>query len=73
MVTAGSVLGDVDEILMDHRQREQRAGKRIDPASKDQTESGDPDAVMLCHALEKSNGIPTGCPKQQGRGLQLDW
>ena len=67
------MLDDIDKTLMDHRQREQRAGKRIDPASKDHTEFGEPDTVKLCHALEKAEGIPSGCPKQQGLGLQLDW
>jgi hypothetical protein len=71
--TAGSMLGDIDKLLLDHRQQEQRAGKVIDPASKDQGESEELDTVMLCHALEKPNSNRSGCPKQQELGLQLEW
>jgi hypothetical protein len=67
------MLDDIDRLLLDHRQQEQRAGKIIDPASKDETESGEPSTVKLCHALERPSGIPNGCPKRQELGLQLDW
>jgi hypothetical protein len=72
-VTTGSTLDEIDNLILDHRQQEQRAGKTIDPASKDQSGSGEQDAVMLCRALEGQNGIRNGCPKQQELGQKLDW
>jgi hypothetical protein len=60
-------------MLLDHRQQEQRAGKMIDPASKDLAESGESEAAIFCHALEKPNSIANGCPKRQQLGLQLEW
>jgi hypothetical protein len=72
-VATGSKLDEIDNLILDHKQQEQRAGKTIDPASKDQSGSGEQDAVMLCRALEGPNGIRNGCPKQQELGLKLDW
>jgi hypothetical protein len=60
-------------MLLDHRQQEQRAGKMIDPASKDQAEPGESEAAMLCHALDGPKSIANGCPMQQQSGLQLEW
>src|SRR5947209_4195911 len=63
-VATGSTLDDeIDNLILDHRQQEQRAGKTIDPASKDQSGSGEQEAVMLCRALEGQDGIRNGCPK----------
>ena len=45
----------------------------IDPASKDLAESGESEATIVCHALEKPNSIANGCPKRQQLGLQLEW
>lgn len=73
IILAGSTLDGIDKLLLDHRQQEQRTGKIIDPASKDQAQSGEPEAVMLCQALERANGVHSGCPKQQELGPQLDW
>lgn len=72
-VSVGSILDDIDKLLLDHRQQEQRAGKTIDPASKDQPESGELDAVMLCHALDRPEGMPNSCPVQEKMGLHLEW
>jgi hypothetical protein len=72
-VATGGKLDEIDNRILDHRQQELRAGKTIDPASKDQSGQGEQDAVMLCHALEGPNGIRNGCPKQQELGQKLDW
>jgi hypothetical protein len=72
-VATGNKLDEIDNLILDHRQQELRAGKTIDPASKDQSGSGEQDAVMLCRALESPNGIRNGCPKQQELGQKLDW
>jgi hypothetical protein len=71
--TVGIMLDDIDKLLLDHRQQEQRAGRVIDPASKEQGESEELDTVILCNALERPNGNRNGCPKKQELGLELEW
>lgn len=72
-IATGSMLDEIDKLLFGHRQQEQRAGKIIDPATKERGGSGEPETVVLCHALKRTNGDINGCPKQQEKGLQLEW